>query len=232
MLFNSTLLKLIFFIGTSLGGMLSIACAQEIPADMKTTAEQLAKNTEQLKASESFQALQRKIQLQQKELINRAITKVENQDFFSPQSIPYPQTSTNTWLFIFISSSMPESSIKNYIKAAQQTGARLVLNGLIDNDLPKTLKTISQWGEKDNFFEHILIDPIAYERFAIKQVPTIVLTQADYPCPGTTECIMVSIDRISGDISLDFALREFAQEGDLKNEAKHYLALIGETPHE
>lgn len=229
--FNSSLFfNLVLMVGI-LGNPVTCAYAQEITPDIKVRVENLAKNTEQLQSSDNFLALQRKIQQQQQAIFERASIRAENKESLPSFSFP-SAASTNTWLFIFISHSMPEASIRNHIKAAKETGALLVLNGLIDNDLPKTLKTVSTWGEKDDPADNIIIDPILYERFSIQQVPTLVLTQAEYPCPGTTECATSSIDKIAGDIHLSFALREFARDGDLKEAAQKYLNLLGESSDE
>lgn len=224
--FKSQLFLMTIFIFSILGNALNVAHAEETVKDMQSKAENMAKTVDKLKASESFKTLQNKIQLQQQEVLNKARVKAESKYFSLPSHNPSLES---TCLFIFISSSMPENSIKNYIKSAKKTGARLVLNGLIENDLPKTLKTVASWGTEEISPDDVIIDPVAYERFSVHNIPTIILAQAEYPCPGTTECSTSFVDKISGDITLDFALRKFLEKGDLKEEAQKYLTLLGES---
>lgn len=219
----------IYFLSYLLIGILlmtnSVALAEHDNSNeaMKKRAEALTNAIHQNQASQAAQALRARIQQSQQNTLNAAIMKEPlgiKLETFSVSSSASSQP--NEWLFIFVSFSMPEQTIKQYLQQAHRTRAWVVLRGLVDNDLTKTLALIESWG-KAYLIKNILIDPVLYQRFKITKVPTIILTQADYPCPGEDDCLINAVDKLSGDVTLDYALQTFAREGDLKQSANNLL---------
>ena len=120
-------------------------------------------------------------------------------------------------LYVFVSFSMPEITLKRLLIQARQIEASLILRGLIDDDMGKTKTRIAQLLEADeNGYTRIqggfAIDPTLFERFDIQQVPTFVLT--DTPAPRCTDagCEEVSFARLSGDTTLEYALKTMRRE--------------------
>jgi type-F conjugative transfer system pilin assembly protein TrbC len=205
--------------------------AQETNHTMEKRAAEIAQNSKKLQSSESFKSLQNRMNTLQQQAMHSAFSKATGT--LVPNTTPFPSYSSpkRTLLFIFISASVPEKSILHYLKQAQKIGALVVLRGLIEDSLPQTLKTVSSW-KKESSLDNIILDPVAFERFKVNQVPSIVLAQADYPCPQGENCTITAMDKMTGEISLDYALRKFSQSGDLQQEANNLLSQLGTQKHE
>lgn len=102
-------------------------------------------------------------------------------------------------LYIFISTSMHDKKIREYAEDAKKYGAVLVLRGLKHNSFQKTIA----YFEKLN--AEIQIDPNLFKKYQVRSVPQIVLAKGD------------KYDIIKGSVSLEFALRKFALEGDVND---------------
>lgn len=94
---------------------------------------------------------------------------------------------TGEKLYILISSSMPRETILSYVYDMDHFPGQeiiLVLRGLIDNDMMKTLNYIKalkstdlNCEEKCTFYHaQVHIDPTKFEKFGIESVPAFVLT--------------------------------------------------------
>jgi type-F conjugative transfer system pilin assembly protein TrbC len=127
----------------------------------------------------------------------------------SSKKAPQSLKNTESALKIFVSSSMPKESLKALHYQASKIGVRLVFRGLINNSFKDT----------QVFFTELAIageiDPPAFDQFKITAVPTFVLTQ-DHKC-----------DAIQGNISLDEALSQFSEKGELKEKAFKLKVQLG-----
>ncbi len=113
-------------------------------------------------------------------------------------------------LRIFVSLSMPESSLKRLIAQAERSGAVLVLRGLHRGSMRQTMSALQALiGEhRVNW----VIDPPAFERHAIALVPAFVLAPAassQTACAGACSAEPGAL-QVSGDVSLDYALEAMA----------------------
>jgi len=173
------------------------------------------------------------------DLLQRAradITKLLDQDQ-DQQTDPMAQKS-GPQLYVFVSFSMPEITLKRLLAQASQIEASLILRGLIDDDMGKTKTRIAQLLEADeNDHTRIkggfAIDPTLYERFDIQQVPTFVLTDSPAPRCTDTDCPEVSFARLSGDTTLEYALETFRREAPaMKASAGELLSRIRGGNHD
>ena len=129
----------------------------------------------------------------------------------SPLTIP-----TSAQLLIFISFSMPEESLKALAKQAKKVGGVLVLRGLVDNSVKKTLaKIVAVFGKEE--LNGLTIDPLGFQDFGIKAVPAIVVTESSK-----------KFDIIYGDVSLYYALKKVVDEGEMSLLANSYLRSLKE----
>ena len=102
----------------------------------------------------------------------------------------------NTKLYLFVSSSMPDTTLKNYVNALDgNPHAVMVLRGPVDSEEGKKIMPTLEWISKqlcgtDDFMEvdreeckavTIDINPHLYEVFDVSRVPALVY----YPGPGT-----------------------------------------------
>jgi len=141
-------------------------------------------------------------------------------------------------LYVFVSFSMPEVTLKRLLAQTSQIESSLILRGLIDDDMGKTKTRIAQLLEADeNGHTRIkggfAIDPTLFERFDIQQVPTFVLT--DTPATRCTDanCTEVTHARLSGDTTLEYALETMRREApDMKASAGELLSRIRGGNHD
>jgi len=96
-------------------------------------------------------------------------------------------------LLIFVSLSMPKTTLKALYEEAQTHRAVLVLRGLKDNSFKKTTENLQQLGIA------LQIDPLLFKKYQIKTVPTFV---------WVTE---TETHTLVGNVSLGYALSQFKE---------------------
>jgi len=122
-------------------------------------------------------------------------------------------SSTLPQLLIFISFSMPTASLQALQQQANAVGGQLVIRGLIDNSLRKTADAVSN--VLVNGRGGLSIDPPAFTRYHITQVPAFVVTH------GQDDD---DFDVVYGNVTLEAALTELANKGDAASDvAASYL---------
>ncbi len=109
-------------------------------------------------------------------------------------------------LRIFVSLSMPETILKQYDSIAKKIGAKLVMRGFKNNSFKETI----------NYTQKIAIevDPVAFKKFGITSVPSFVLNSGD------------KFDKLAGNVSINYVLTKFKDEGNLSSIAQEYLARL------
>lgn len=121
-------------------------------------------------------------------------------------------------LFVFVSLSMPSESLLSLAKEAKKTKGILVLRGLHKSSFKETIKALQAVisASKQGF----LIDPELYQKYEIKEVPAIVVKEGDL------------FDKISGNISIKYALEKFSLEGDTSKTSSSYLHNLKGEKHD
>jgi len=113
-------------------------------------------------------------------------------------------------LLVFVSFSMPIESLKRLARQVEQAGAAIVLRGLVADAKGKpsfhaTGVAVGGLGlERDQGFD---VNPMVFKRFGIRQVPAFVLRLAP-DCQTCGDDFIPKHLKISGDVSLDYALRQ------------------------
>ena len=137
------------------------------------------------------------------------------------------QSHYDSELYIFVSFSMPEQSLKLWAIDAARLEIPLLLRGFVDNDLKKTTaKTMALFGEKANI--ELSIDPEKFQKFNIKVVPAVVIAESE-TAPSEKESAndgsVPHFDVVYGDTSLEEALKRIAKSGSSESQkaAAHYL---------
>ena len=117
---------------------------------------------------------------------------------------------TGPTLLIFISFSMPQPALSRLVDQAARAGATVLLRGLVDGSLQKTVLRAQQLiGTRKVAFQ---IDPQAFDRFSVSVTPTFVLIKNGAvlaPCAAGTCFPSASFVSTAGDVSLDYALEFF-----------------------
>ncbi len=131
----------------------------------------------------------------------------------------YEQTDRyETQILVFISSSMPDKTIENYLISSARIDAALVLRGFVNNSLADTREYLARLimrinNETTPIEPTILIDPTLYERFGIESVPTIIVTESQIkPCLNLSDCPVPIYHKVSGDVALSWALDYIARQ--------------------
>ena len=142
------------------------------------------------------------------------------------------QTREHSTLYIFISLSLHKNTILELLSQAKRVGGVLVLRGLKEGSWKKTIEFMLPILEEHE--EGIILDPTLFKRFDIGKVPAIVLAKdlrldSDYLGNNNggsdfnnERAKPDSFDKISGNISIDYALRLFRKKGDLSAAADKY----------
>ncbi len=102
---------------------------------------------------------------------------------------------------VFVSFSMPAPLLQQTLNESARLNIPAFLNGLIDNSMPKTVQRI-QLLSKIVPNLNLQIDPTAFERFGIKQVPALVVDNGK------------AFDVLYGNLSLRDGLLLIAGHGD------------------
>ena len=143
--------------------------------------------------SEKFQKMTKDLEFLVKRLpesgkgCKNCSSQIENIDVKNPDS----------GIFVFVSFSMPKASLIELNKQAQKYNATLVMRGIYKNsfsEMRKKILGISPDGLSIN------IDPKAFDKYNIKQVPTFVLVENNK-----------EINRLSGNVSLDYAHEKLSE---------------------
>jgi conjugal transfer pilus assembly protein TrbC len=119
---------------------------------------------------------------------------------------------TGPRLLVFISLAMPEGSLRRLAADAPRAGAVLVLRGLEGGSMIKTAERIRQLGGAGK--AAIQVDPKAFLRFGIEQVPTMVLARdgiAASPCQERGCAAPEGFVAVAGDVTLAYALDHVAR---------------------
>lgn len=137
---------------------------------------------------------------------------------------PPSPASGKTDLLVFVSLSMPESSLMRLVRQAERAGAVLVLRGLKDNSFKVTSEEIRKYEQKAHATWQI--NPPAFTKFAVKSVPSFILVKADQALQtGVDGCAGAgAYAAVSGDVSLDFALERIIRaKAGFESAAQGYL---------
>lgn len=127
-------------------------------------------------------------------------------------------------LYVFVSRSMPESLLRSYALDAAYTSAVLVMRGVKKDETLDTFfrGQLMQDLKPDGAGAIVQLDPRLFDAFEVDAVPAIVFTKNSLidlcatPESTNVKCEPVSSNKyykITGSVSLKYALDQFIQEG-------------------
>lgn len=142
---------------------------------------------------------------------------------------------TEEVLYVFLSHSMPEALLKSYIREAMWYGGIVVMRGFPEgHDLKSWIREYANdLVSGKSVMAEIRIDPVPYDLYGVERVPTVVWDENPQPddCAETFKAMAVddrgdmqqidrctpkgieSFYRMSGSVTLDYALGEFGKAG-------------------
>lgn len=125
---------------------------------------------------------------------------------------------------VFVSFSMPESLIVDYLQEAQRMNAQVVLRGAEDGDLLATIQKIQKLIARHKT-QGFFIDPTLFRRFKVTHVPTLVLPLEPLKPCQSEQCEAPKYAKASGNISIHAFLKTVARLGH-DDEQRKAKALI------
>ena len=128
-------------------------------------------------------------------------------------------------LMVFISLSMPENSLNQLAIQIRQAGGVLVLRGMYEGSLQKTINAIYELNKQG---VSAIIHPEFFRKYDVRAVPTFVLENKEEGKCKFGNCTRV-FDKLTGNVSLKYVLEQFASEGSNPKVAQQYLERIGGT---
>lgn len=141
-------------------------------------------------------------------------------DFASGKSeTDYPK------LIAMVSLGMPKNSLVRIVKDAHKSGGRVIIRGMLEgNNLKKTAAYIQDVIVSAGT-GRIDIDPRPFRTFKVDRVPAFVVTKQSYSLCKDTDCKINTpvYDKLSGNVSLQFALQHMVYAGELDTIAQSYL---------
>lgn len=115
----------------------------------------------------------------------------------------------------FASLSMPKQSLKALIADMSRAGGAVVFRGFPHNSAKRFTTALGATLERDRPAGSVGIDPRLFRAFEIEAVPTYVVTTSDIALCDGFDCRteVPPHDRMSGNVSVGYALERFAQGG-------------------
>lgn len=104
---------------------------------------------------------------------------------------------------VFVSFSMPNALIEEVFKDASSHEIPVYLNGLIEDDMRKTLSRIFEYSQKYPNLS-VQIDPFAFEKYHIDRVPALVVEKGN------------QFDVLYGNVTIDDGLLWLKRKGDVR----------------
>jgi conjugal transfer pilus assembly protein TrbC len=103
-------------------------------------------------------------------------------------------------ILIFVSFSMPEKSLKEWLIAAHKINANVIVRGLINNSFKTTLNKIYQLSKSTG--GGMLLDPIIFKELGVTQIPAVAIVNTNNH---------KDFNIIYGDVTLDYALQKLRE---------------------
>lgn len=155
----------------------------------------------------------------------------EAEDAHEGESCVDPEQLGDYRVFVFISESVPETTLKNYMRdAKKRTDILLVMRGVIGSadHLKPTLSFMTKLSCGKEYKDlkpddscapsRVDINPLLFSLFGVKQVPAVVLSKLSYSELLIRENMGQPLKNdeyfiIRGDMGLDYAFEKFANVG-------------------
>lgn len=132
-------------------------------------------------------------------------------------------------LLVFVSLGMPEASLQRLVEDAKRFRATLVLQGFKDKSLMAITEAIQRL-QGEGVSLPWRVDPRLFDAFDVKAVPVHLLVDPQRPLQGgcpADECLAAArFSKLSGDVSMEYALRAIAAEDrDMAELANRMLSM-------
>lgn len=134
----------------------------------------------------------------------------------------------------FASLSMPPQALREMMEDVTRAGGVVVFRGLTQGSakvMTEALTKVLKPGERQ---DGVGIDPRLFRAFGITEVPAYIVTASDFDLCSGFDCTsnVPPFDRMSGNVTAEYALRTIAQGGGpgARIAAQHLARLDGDQP--
>jgi conjugal transfer pilus assembly protein TrbC len=142
--------------------------------------------------------------------------KAKNEEILS-KSVPC-KTSANTQedysIYLMMTFDLPESIWMEYSSVLEKIGGSFVVRGLPNDSFLEFAKTVKKLRDR-GIKAPIQLNPKLFERLSIDRAPSVVLIDGE------------KYDKISGTISISYALDQFEKSGETRSAATLQAQLSG-----
>lgn len=136
----------------------------------------------------------------------------------------------NPSIIIFVSFSMPDNSVEAILHDAKKVGANVLIRGLLNDSFQKTFKKIAKLNVNSGG-NGVELNPVLFKELNIKSVPAVVV-MSDSSCLTKHNCQLSSqLDIVTGNISLEAALKMVRDKGIAKKTAQAALTTLRGDDH-
>jgi conjugal transfer pilus assembly protein TrbC len=174
--------------------------AQSMPSDKALESilrEQAQRSAEAVARTQGMPAVQSMPRLQNQGTPNIDLEGLMNQ--FSQVKSAVQSETREEGLVLFVSLTMPEATLHRMIDQSVRYKVPLVIQGLTDGSMKKTVSKITQLlAKREGDFQ---VDPRLFDRFNVNRVPALVLINPE----GQWATVY-------GDVSVDFALKAIERQ--------------------
>ena len=120
-------------------------------------------------------------------------------------------SSSRPSVYVFVSFSMPRASLRSLIAQGELAGVPIVLRGLVNHSIADTMQAVhSLYANGERQESGAVIDPTLFERFDVKQVPTVVVAETPAGACSVETCPTPAHVKIAGDVPLRYSLDRVA----------------------
>jgi len=118
-------------------------------------------------------------------------------------------------IYVAVSLSMPPEALRALARDAHKAGATVVIRGLVDGSFKATLLKVREVFD-DRSAGGVAIDPQVFKAFNVTGVPAVIAARSPVEPCGKLGCSpqIPPFDKVSGNISLEAALKILADEGE------------------
>lgn len=125
-------------------------------------------------------------------------------------------------LLVFISFSMPKTTLSQLAVQVKKAGGVLVLRGVINNSIKDTIAAMHELSKQG---VPAIIHPKLFKMYNVRQVPTFVMHDPEYTSVHDEKQTVI-IDKMMGNVPLEYVLRQFKDEGSYQDIAKAHLVRL------
>lgn len=217
------------------------AAIEEISPEVSAFATEVAERAEAY--SQEARALTDQVMSRLGRDVEIGDTAIDSILALAPQIAEVREGAANAALgvIVFASFSMDNEALRALVMDAHSAGVPVMLRGFIDGSLSTTASRMRDLlgeiegdaGPQADYLGGVVIDPRAYRIFDIVDVPTFISMDGPLPDCDGLDCSAPPPphDRISGNISLQAALRALATEGEeAKTHAEAALSKLETAP--